>query len=173
MTRTDWLRLILAAVVAPIIAGGIACAIVAALAMPEFIFEVNVPAEGSESTFETRPATVLEIARNLFGMGAFGAIVSAVVGIPGMLLLGLPAHMALLRRGQTQLIAYALSGLLAGTVIMLVYFGRSAGLSFLKDPDALLLSGPVAGTLGATLFWLIRRPDKMSPRRLPGSVAPK
>ena len=82
-----------------------------------------------------------------------------------MLIGGLTMHHILVRRQMTRMLTYGLVGLAAGTLVMLAYFMVTGGW---RNPTAMLglgaglFSGPVTGFLSATLFWLIRRPDRIS-----------
>jgi hypothetical protein len=88
---------------------------------------------------------------------------SAAVGYPAMILLGLPAHLALIRLGMVNPSGYAIAGLLIGALGGLLFiFFDPLGFRISKSlvPLTLIstLSG-LAGTASAIVFCAIARPD--------------
>lgn len=160
MTRDgrQWLRLTLATLLAPILAAGLTAAVLALILVPDLVFQT----ETDSATY--RPATLPEIMASLFGFSVIGGALGVLLGWPAMILGGLPVHVWLVRKDRTDWLPYALIGLAVGTVTMLVYFLATGSLrdpSLLLDASPLLLSGPLTGFLAASLFWLIRQPDRL------------
>jgi hypothetical protein len=103
------------------------------------------------------------------GEGVWALRLSALVGYPAMIVLGLPAHLLLARRGWTSLWKYMLAGLLVGAVVYAVLFSdvvvNNLGLSAHSEQSpapsaAILLLIAFFGVLSSTVFWLIVRPDR-------------
>jgi hypothetical protein len=90
---------------------------------------------------------------------ATGFMLGGLIGWPVMLVLGLPAHAALLRKTSAKIWWYIIAGAVIG--------GVAGGVRLLQtfssvSPDARLLYiaiGAVTGTLAAVVFWFLRRPD--------------
>ena len=161
MTRDwkQWLRLILAVLFTPILAAGLIAAGLAMMIAPDLVFRVMI-----DST-TTRPATLPEIMASLIGFGFLGGAFGIFLGWPAMMIAGLPAHRWLVRKGRTDWLPYALTGLAAGTVTMLIYFLATGSLrdpSLLLDASPLLATGPLTGFPAASLFWLVRLPGRIS-----------
>lgn len=161
MTRDwkQWLRLALAALVPPILSAGLCAACLAMIMAPDFVFRVEI----NSGTY--RPATLPEVMASLLGFGAIGGALGVILGWPAMLAAGLPLHGWLVRKARTNWLIYTLIGLAVGTLTMLVYFLATGSLRDPKrlfDTGPLLLSGPLTGILTASLFWLIRRPDRIA-----------
>jgi hypothetical protein len=93
----------------------------------------------------------------LFLGGWFGAL----MGIIPAFVFGWPLHVVLLRTGKTHLLAYVgLGTVLALLAFVVVYVLYDFGGYWL---DTVLELGPaiaLAGAIGATTFWFIRRPDR-------------
>lgn len=154
----EWLRLGLAAFLAPILAAGIVAALLAVQMVPDLVFRTDIDSATS------RPSTLTEIMASLLGFGVLGGAFGIFLGWPAMLFAGLPLHGWLVRKGWTGWLVYALGGLIAGTLTMLVYFLATGSLrdpSLVLKAGALLLSGPLTGLLAASLFWLIRLPGRI------------
>jgi hypothetical protein len=105
------------------------------------------------------------------GEGVWALKISALVGYPAMIVLGMPAHLLLARRGWTSLWQYMLAGILVGAVVYAVLFSdvivNNLGLSALAEKSlapsaAILLLMAFFGVLSSTVFWLIVRPDRNS-----------
>nr|WP_321512085.1 hypothetical protein [uncultured Hyphomonas sp.] len=155
----EWLRLALATLLSPILAAGLAAAFLATQIAPELVFRVEI------DSVTSRPATLPEIMASLFGFGMLGGAFGIFLGWPAMMIAGLPAHRWLVRKGRTDWLPYALTGLAAGTVTMLIYFLATGSLrdpSLLLDASPLLATGPLTGFLAASLFWLVRLPGRIS-----------
>lgn len=105
-----------------------------------------------------------------------GALLGAVIGWPLMLILGLPAHRLLYRRGSRKAGGYLLAGVIAGfvaaVIMILVFLGAGAfqvaGV-YVGAAGGITLLCLFGSVLASWLFWLIRRPDKDVLR--PASVA--
>lgn len=111
-----------------------------------------------------------------WAMPFLGAFVGGTVGIPAMLVAGLPAHALLYHRGLRSPVIYALAGALAGLAAALVA-GQLGVLDIFnsdlpaeEEPPNGLMSAvwmfPQAAVFGACSalgFWLIRRPDRDAP----------
>lgn len=104
------------------------------------------------------------------GEGVWALKLSAMVGYPAMLALGLPIHLLMVRRRWTSGWAYALAGIATGVVVALVLFGRVVVQNFSIRPDPTKSLGPseaifvlaaLLGALVAWVFWLIARPGRV------------
>jgi hypothetical protein len=88
----------------------------------------------------------------------FGTAAGLGIGVPVMLVIGLPVH-ALLRWARWDSVrAYALAGALPGAVgakALLLHLGPTQP----EGVAVLYLIGAATGVLSAVLFWWIRRPD--------------
>ncbi len=78
---------------------------------------------------------------------------SAMVTYPAMVVLGVPAHLLLVKRHWTSGWIYTLVGLVVGAGVAEVVFGW-----FAWNPSFLFL-GAIFGALTAFTFWVIVRPD--------------
>ncbi len=155
------LRLALASIISPVVAGGIGAMLLTLMVVPDLILRENSHlTDDTASGWETRAATFYESIENLLGMGAFGATIGAIAGIPGVLIFGLLAHRWLMQRARHGLLPYLFAGLIAGTVTSFIFFGLDGGARDVVRLTPLHLAGPIAGPLTALFFWLIRRPDK-------------
>lgn len=113
----------------------------------------------------------------LLGISAFGNIgegiwalrVSALVGYPAMLVLGLPAHLFLKRIARTNIWGYLIAGLLVGAIVYAVLFSTAIVNNFhlaadsgrsLAPSAAILLLMAFFGVLSSVVFWAIARPDR-------------
>jgi hypothetical protein len=105
------------------------------------------------------------------GEGLWALRLSALVGYPTMLALGLPAHLLLKSRGWTEIWQYLLAGLAVGIAIYLVLFFSTALNNFSFAPDvgksltssgALLLVMAFLALLSSAVFWLIALPGRTS-----------
>jgi hypothetical protein len=83
------------------------------------------------------------------------AAISLIVAYPAMIGIGSLAHLALYRVKLRQYHAYAVSGAAIGMLVSLLVTIPHVFVS----PE-MLTFGAVNGILTATLFWLIRRPDR-------------
>jgi hypothetical protein len=111
------------------------------------------------------------------GAAIVGAWLGVVVGIPAMLLVGLPMHFHFQRRGITGAAPYALGGAVAGILASLVFMlapppngWRSLSdmasrwwslVEYWEMPAKVLTFGALTGVLAAWIFWLLwllRRP---------------
>lgn len=89
-----------------------------------------------------------------FGFAAvFGGWFGLFIGLPAMVLLGLPIHALLVKRRITAIFVYAGAGALIGAAVSIFYF-------MLKATAFWVALGAGAGATSAALFWLIRRPDR-------------
>lgn len=154
----DWLRLARATLLSPILAAGLAAAFLATQIAPELVFRVEL------DSVTSRPATLPEIMASLFGFAILGGAFGIFLGWPAMLVAGLPAHRWLVSKDRTDWLPYALIGLAAGTVTMLIYFLATGSLrdpSLLLDTSPLLATGPLTGFLAASIFWLVHLPGRI------------
>lgn len=91
-----------------------------------------------------------------FGFAAlFGAWFGLFIGLPAMVLLGLPIHALLVKRRTTSVFAYAGAGAVVGAAVSLAYFTLQATAFWVA-------LGAGAGALASAIFWLIRRPDRVT-----------
>ncbi len=94
------------------------------------------------------------------------AMFGVAFAYPAILVLGLPAHIALNALGRRGLIDYAAVGAISGFITLLV-------ISAWDGRQPLLWLTPIAlgaGVCNAVVFWLIRRPDRDAPN--PPTSAP-
>jgi hypothetical protein len=109
---------------------------------------------------------------SLFGTvseGFWAFRLSAFVGYPSMLILGLPVHVILKYKKWTGLRTYMLAGLLVGVAVYAVLFSSVVinNFHFTSDTEKSLLPSAVTlslvaffAVLSATVFWEIARPDR-------------
>jgi hypothetical protein len=116
------------------------------------------------------------------GAAMVGVWLGIVVGIPTMLLVGVPMHVHFQRRGMTGAAPYALGGALAGGLASLVFMlaPSASGWESWSDmasgwwrlvlhwemPAKVLIFGTLTGVLAAWIFWLLwlmRRPAANPP----------
>lgn len=94
--------------------------------------------------------------------GAFGGL---IVGIPAMLLFGMPAHAWLWSTGRKKIWHYAIAGVLVGVLTsgaIAALYVSPFGSGDLPFPR-LAIIGSGTGAVSAVVFWLIRRPDRDEP----------
>ena len=146
MANSAWLRTILGFVVAPIFPGLLAVI----LAAP---FRAGTTGVG-----------LRELAEAAWIIG-----LSAVLGYPTALVLGVPLYFFLGSRGWNGLLIYVTAGAFLGLIIYLVYAllteYSSNGLSGVADKfsntaQIYVPLGMVCGAAAALSFWLIARPDR-------------
>jgi len=118
-----------------------------------------------------------EYSLGLIGTAMVGIWLGVVVGVPTMLLVGLPLHAHFQRRSMTGLTPYALGGALAGVLASLAFMlapPPSGWLSWSHMVSGwwrlvesweisakVLIFGALTGVLAASMFWLLwllRRP---------------
>ena len=91
---------------------------------------------------------------------------SAALGYPVAVVLGIPLHLLLTWKKLTAYPIYAGSGALLGVVAYLatvlpgILFGGAQLSQVVIATGALLSSGAIFGTIAASAFWLIARPDR-------------
>ncbi|QYJ00821.1 hypothetical protein KUV46_00120 [Thalassovita mediterranea] len=155
-------RLVAAVLISPVLGGLVAAELVGMIFFPKEIFFVLL-----SDSVTYRPATPFEIFETLGSIAVVGVTLGALVGIPAMLLVGVPVHVWLVSTRRTALAYYASSGAAAGII---------AGFAFghIQDPEmwtwvfseiysllvVVVVPGAVAGGIAAILFWLVSRPDK-------------
>jgi hypothetical protein len=104
------------------------------------------------------------LAEGFIQLVAMGAMGGAAFGLIPAFVLGLPAHLLLLRIGRTSRTAYALAGAGIGLIVFAgiqVIFAMPVLAVFVVY--AVMAFVPVAGVIGALIFWAIRRPDRDHP----------
>lgn len=156
------IRLIIAMLLSPIVAAAIAAIVIGIL-----VGGVDAVSSCYDPPYE-HPCGAADFADMLHFTGVasvLGGMLGAIIGWPTMLIGGLPAHAYLTRSDHTQSWIYVVLGLVIGSLAMMVYFAIVGDLIDLLTGEGgwLALSGPLSGALTAGLFWLIRRPDQMSP----------
>lgn len=100
---------------------------------------------------------LLAVITSLFGHpweGVWMLKLSAMVAYPAALVLGVPAHLLLVRRRWTNGWIYTLVGLVVGACVAEAVFGW-----FAWNPGFMFL-GAIFGALIAFTFWAIARPDR-------------
>jgi hypothetical protein len=100
------------------------------------------------------------LATLLLALG-IGIQAGAQVGLAPAFVLGWPVHLVLLRTGFIHLPTYITFGaaIAAAAVQVMVMFVLNLGRYAPAAPIELSLVAACAGGIGATIFWLIRRPD--------------
>lgn len=98
--------------------------------------------------------------------------VGSLIGLPAMLMLGLPAHVLLYRIGWRNLVAYIASGALTGALALSAILGSLYLISRapIHGTNDVLPLALAIGVATSTAFWLIRRPDRDGPN--PHTPAP-
>lgn len=170
MTGGGVLRIAIGAVLGCFVGGAIAGVGLALTSMPDLILIQNW---NTLEAGEGARAGLADIARNAAGVAAMCGVLGLMYGGPFFLLFGLFAHRLLLRRGMTGLIVYALAGALMSSIAMsllnpLLHGFRPSGLRL----SEVLLFAPwfaLAGAIAMTIFWLVRRPDRIAPRAEPAA----
>jgi hypothetical protein len=90
--------------------------------------------------------------------------VGGILGIPAAIAIGLPVHAALLRFDMRQAWHYAIVGVAPGMAIgSLLLFLISDAPDNVANWTLLLALGAFTGTMTASIFWLIRHPDRDPP----------
>jgi hypothetical protein len=89
---------------------------------------------------------------------AYGMSIGICLGIPAMILIGLPVHTLLVGARRITLLPYALAGMPAGIGAALV-LERFMPMSDATSVAMLAAIGAGTGAASAALFWLLRRPD--------------
>jgi hypothetical protein len=101
--------------------------------------------------------------------GFWALKLSALVGYPTMIILGLPAHIVLGKCRWTNLWGYGFAGLLIGVIVSAILFSSvvAQNFSFIPDPSksltpviAVFFLAAFLGALSSVVFWLIARPDR-------------
>ncbi len=164
-TGTSWtrtLRLVAAYLLPSTLAGSAGALVLAFTLLADDIAASSV----RESEFIT-----LTLSATL-GMGTF---FGATFGQLATFGIGLPAHLWLKKHTTRRAWMYASVGAVAGLFFggVFVYgilFGRSIGAA--ADIASLALASLTAGALGGLTFWLVRRPDRDTPRKLPETSEP-
>jgi hypothetical protein len=100
--------------------------------------------------------------------GFWALKLSALITYPAMLVLGVPAHLLLVKRGWTTGWSYALTGVVIGIIVAAVMVGNVVinNISFAPDPnkslgpsEAIFIMVALLGALTAWVFWLIAQPN--------------
>lgn len=104
-----------------------------------------------------------------FVAALFGAWFGGVIGIPTMLLIGLPLHFYFQSRGMKGLTPYAIGGAIAGLLAALffmmwppaeswsIFVSRFSGIILGAYFAKVLTFGALTGILAASLFWMLQR----------------
>jgi hypothetical protein len=117
-------------------------------------------------SFETGWESAASSVGLLIGVSAFAG---GIIGLPAMLILGLPIHWLLVYINYPRSFGYVFGGAIVGTLVgalfALIMDDRS-----LTSHGPLLGFGAISGGVTAAYFWLIRRPDLDAPN--PSTSAP-
>lgn len=104
-----------------------------------------------------------------FVAALFGAWFGGVIGIPTMLLIGLPLHFYFQSRGMNGLTPYAIGGAIAGLIAALfflmwppaeswsIFASRFTATLFGGYSAKVFFFGALTGVLAAWLFWMLHR----------------
>lgn len=100
-------------------------------------------------------------ALGLVGLAAmFGVSLGLGLGLPAMLLIGLPTHAWLRWTGRASIYAYATTGIAPGVLAALVLlFNLPPPPGSWEGPAFVAFIGAITGAVSGGLFWWIRRPD--------------
>lgn len=165
ITGGQLLRLVVASVVAVAIGGAVAGIAVAVFEIPTQITQVADP----EIDSQFNEATPTQVAWNVVGLAMMSGVLGLMAGGPVFVALGWPLHAMLIKLRRTGLISYALMGaIISGVVVSLTQAGVS-GLTRIFNPASWAETfgwAPwfaLAGGITTTIFWLIRRPDRIAP----------
>lgn len=74
---------------------------------------------------------------------------STMIGYPALIVLGVPAHLVLMKCHWTAWWCYALTGIVIGAIVSGLLFGVGMG-----------ILGASLGALTATVFWTIAKPPR-------------
>lgn len=159
---TRHIRLMLALFLSPVVAAAIAAIVIGLLMGSVDTMSACYEPPYEPSCGATNFGDMLQF---VGAVSIFGGVMGGMIGWPAMLIGGLPVHAYLARKNQTRLWIYTVLGLIIGSLAMFAYFSVVGDLIDLLTGEGgwLALSGPLSGGLAAGLFWLIRRPDQMSP----------
>ncbi|MEQ9506921.1 MAG: hypothetical protein RLO80_11675 [Hyphomonas sp.] len=160
MIKGDMIRLILASLVSPIIAGIFGGAVFGAFSLPTAIHDLE-----TYDASLTRPATLADQLAHMGMSVTGGGAMGLMLGLPILVLAGLPAHAWLVGRSKTDLRYYAIAGLLTGMIGAVPLFGFNLPRALLQDARSvlpLLLLCSLCGMIAASVFWFLRRPDRMA-----------
>lgn len=151
-----------AASLAGLIAGGaIACVAIVLMLSPTLI--TQVPDPNNDSAFIA--ATPPQMLWNAFGIALYGAVIGPIFGGPAFALAYLPLHGWLMSKRRVGLLTYTLSGCALAALAVPIIQGLVASLSGSHARwETLFMFAPwfaLAGGITTTVFWLIRRPDRI------------
>ena len=155
-------RLVAAVLISPVLGGLVAAELVAMIFFPKEIFFVLL-----SDSVTYRPATPFEIFETLGFIGLLGVTLGTLVGVPAMLLVGLPAHLWLVSTRRTALAYYASFGAVTGVI-------ASFAFGYIQDPEmwtwifseiyyllgGVVAPGAMAGAVSAIMLFIIARPDR-------------
>lgn len=97
-----------------------------------------------------------QIIHNIRLVALISGLVSALIGWPAMLIIGLPAHGILCAKNMRRWYYYAIAGALTGIVAMVVFSLIAEGR--LNIPPLFLALASFGGAFAAVLFHFIRGP---------------
>lgn len=141
MTNLAWFRTILGFLVAPISPGVLAVVLTALLR-----------------------AGLDPLALNRLGQAVWVIELSALLGYPIALALGVPLYILFRWKGWNGLLVYVAAGAFLGLIVYLASVFAD-GLSqlaerFSNTAPSYLPAGVISGAVASTTFWLIARPDR-------------
>ena len=154
------LRILFASIVAVAVGGAVAGLAFAVIEVPTQITHVTT------ADYVTAPATPMQMAASIAGLALSSTVVGLMFGGPVFLLAGLPVHGWLMRRGWTNILAYAaLGAAVSGLVVTLTQAGVSGPAQLIQpsrwaDLFSMAPYFALAGAIATSVFWLIRRPDR-------------
>jgi hypothetical protein len=105
------------------------------------------------------------------GEGIWALKLSAMVGYPALVILGLPAYLVFRRLNWVTIWPYLIIGVIIGMIVPAVIYFPGASLSKLASPSrnaslepavAMFALAAFFGGLSSCVFWLIARPDRKS-----------
>lgn len=102
----------------------------------------------------------LHMARQTFEWAQLGAM----VGWPAMLVGGLPAHAVFYALRLRAVWPYTLAGAAVGGIVSVAWIKLAFGSGMSGDMTGFAITGAIVGAISATIFWLIRRPDRDAQR---------
>lgn len=153
--RAPWWRFILAVLLPAIAASFVGSLILALTALSDMITPPREP-DPYDSFVITLPDLVM-----------IGTILGSLYGQLAMFGLFLPAHAWMMQNTTRPAWMYAAAGVISGVIFggifgWMLLFGRN--MPALDDFAWLMTASAAGGVVAGLLFWLIRRPDRDTPR---------
>jgi hypothetical protein len=161
--NNHYFRLLLA-ILAPCFIAGAVMSMCYILLHPDVIGTLAMPVESYEP-----PPTQVDLVGTTLGTILFGAMAGGLWCLLVMGAAGLPAHMFFLRRTPAVASLYASAGLGIGAVAGGLMLAPSWSEPYMTVPGVIefICICATGGLTAGTLFWVIRRPDRLAATRRP------